>query len=159
MQKIKEDISKGKTLKERLSLVKKVTAGQLFKNGSCLVGKDVFEIASKKHRAKLAATKKLKDKNKNKVDKLRAEVVQIKLLRLAPEKMNGAQLRSMVSYYKKKGDGALPTLKKHLLELYKKMMSEGRQSPLCSPNTTDNEGSDDENDSDDDTTCDAIVAV
>ena len=46
-------IGKGKTVKERLQAVKKLTVGKIFKAKSCCVEKTCYRIALEKHKAKL----------------------------------------------------------------------------------------------------------
>ena len=87
-EKIKSNLDAGKTVKERLSSVKKLTAGQFFKANSFRVGNSCFEIAYEKHRKKLDDKKKEKNKLKEKSRKLRKTVDEIKHTGLSIEAMN-----------------------------------------------------------------------
>ena len=48
----------------------------------------------------------------------------------------------MAQYYKRKTDGKTPTLKDDLKNLLRKWKCEGRDSPVCSPNVSESENVD-----------------
>ena len=151
-ERIKENMNTGVSVKDRLKTVKKLTAGQLFKAGSCRVGKTCFEIVKEKHREKLDMQKKIADKNKNKLKKLRDKADKVKESNKTIEQMNVSELTTMLRYYKRKEDGKLPTLKRKMQELLSQWQCQGRSSPVGTPNVSDDEmdvDEDEESDSDD----------
>ena len=115
---IKKNREVGKSLKEKLVESKGITAGRLFKAGSCRIGKTIFDI-QKENRAQAeeVASKKERDA-KVAYRKARDAADTIIAKNPNPKSWSNAELKLILTPLKTKDDGAMPTLKKKMLEAY-----------------------------------------
>ena len=105
-------------MKEKLIECKGITAGRLFKAGSCRIGKTIFDIHKENlSKANAEARKKEKDA-KDAYQKARDAADTVIALYPIPTSWSVAQLKTIIAPLKTKNDGAMPTLKKKMLEAY-----------------------------------------
>ena len=115
---IKQNMETGKSLKDKLNESKKITAGRLFKAGSCRIGQTIFDIhkerRTKQKQDNIAA--QTKAKNIYLLSISQADEVH----RLEPDatKWNTADLKVVLKSLKTKEDGAMPKTKDKMLQSY-----------------------------------------
>ena len=117
-EKIREDMQKGKDLKETLKQSKKLSAGVVFKAGTIRLGKTVFDIHRENmdEKVKKANEKIRKEQQMYKINVQNAKEVLDK--NIAIENMTIKQLTIICKQYKRKEDGKMPNKKETLIQKY-----------------------------------------
>ena len=127
-QRIKKEKENGKSLLEKISVSKRVTAGILVKAGSHRIGQTVFQVVKERTQEKAEEARQGQGHQKNIV---KADAV----LSAKPPNENNSEnprqtikdLQHIIKPLKLKTDGPMPTKKPALLLLYKKLVAEGRK--------------------------------
>ena len=149
---ITKRVKKATALKEHLAQCKKVTAGQLYRGGSCRLGSDVFQETKERIELK---QKKEEDSRKQISEAYKAHCAVVKKIReknKSCETLKSHELTALLKFKKRKSDKALPIKKKDKQELYR-MWYEGpnrRDTPPSTPNVSDSENDETSNTSDED---------
>ena len=117
-QRIQEDRSHGKSIKEQLKANTRLSAGILFKAGSNRLGKTVFEVCKENHdeKWKMAIEKIQKEEEEYKINFSEAQKVFEK--KDDVNKMTIKELTIICKPLKRKSDGAMPNKKKDLIAKY-----------------------------------------
>ena len=97
---------------------KKITAGRLFKAGSCRIGKTIFDLHNEKRLKEEQERTQALESTKETYRLAREAATAVSAVQPDPSKWNIAQLKVMLKPLKKKEDGAMPTLKAKMLEAY-----------------------------------------
>ena len=119
-ERVKNERDNGKTVKEKIQAAKRVTAGVLFKASSCRIGKDVFEVQRDHAQERLTIEMAKLNKVKQNYLLLKDKAAAVLALGKTPDKWSAKELKIVVAPLKRKEDGAMPKLKKELLEAYQK---------------------------------------
>ena len=101
----------GKSLKQKLMESKKITAGYLFKAGSCRISKTVFDIQKENVVTRNKTEKERARKQKLTYRAMILEAQSVRPLNLDPAKMTCKQLSAILKALKTKDNTALPTNK------------------------------------------------
>ena len=115
---IKKNLQDGKSLKEKLIESKRITAGRLFKAGSCRIGKTIFDLHKEKRFKEEQERTQALQTTKETYRKAKEAAAAVIATQPDPSKWSIAQLKVMLKPLKKKEDGAMPTLKAKMLEKY-----------------------------------------
>ena len=114
-------VEEGKSLREKLGEVKKITAGQIFKAGSVALDSDVRD----------AVKDRINEKLQVELDKVGTAIVEYKERRIAyqrtinevgegvdPQLLSNKQLKNICFWRKRKGDDAMPSRKEELVHRF-----------------------------------------
>ncbi len=118
-ERIKEDMQKGKTIKEELMKATHITASIVIKAGSFRLNKDVFEAHKETERDKkraLIEKQKSEEEKYNKYVKVAEKVWEVKE---KLENMTIKELTDVCRPLKRKDDGPMPKKKQELIAKYK----------------------------------------
>jgi len=119
-EKMRDDMERGKDLKEKLKNSKKrLSAGIVFKAGTSRLGKTVFDIHRENidDKVKKAREKMRKEEQMYKLNVEKANEILSK--NIAIENMTIKQLTIICKQYKRKEDGKMPNKKDELIKKYK----------------------------------------
>ena len=116
---IRKNRENGKSLKEKLIENKKVTSGNLFKSGSCRIGKTVFDVQKENTKKREIVQKEKAMRNQQGYQAMLDEATFVHTLKLPVKKMTCKQLTAILKPLKTKDDPAMPTKKSKLLVRYK----------------------------------------
>ena len=131
-QRIKKEQENGKSVREKIAASKRVTAGMLVKSGSHRLGQTVFDVVKERTQQKADA---LRTKIKKANDTHDADIRKRNAVLLAkPEQPDRSphvkwtikDLQSILKPMKRTEDGAMPSKKPPLLELYRVFCLENR---------------------------------
>ena len=116
---IRKNRDDGRSLKEKLVESKKITAGTLFKSGSCRIGKTVFDVQKENTKKRESILKEKMMKNQEAYQAMLNEAMYVHSLMLPVEKMTCKQLSAILKPLKTRDDPAMPTKKSELVVRYK----------------------------------------
>ena len=117
-ERIREGRDEGLSLKERLSKMKQITAGQLFKAKGCRIGKDIFAIRTENAEANKKERDNIMRKEKENYLKWQQEASDVLASGVTLDKMTNKQLLALLRPLKRKGDKAMPTTKRDRIARY-----------------------------------------
>lgn len=105
-------------MKEKLAKVKQISAGPLFKAKQCCIRKDIFVIRMANVEASNTERDEIKIKEGKTYTKQKHEANDVLESGVSLKKMTNKQFLALLCPLKRKGDGAIPTLKKYTVERY-----------------------------------------
>jgi hypothetical protein len=138
---IQADKTTGESIKDKLSKVNRVTAGALVKCGSFVIGKDVEDVVRDRVVAKRRERRVKQQKEEAVFRKQQndANAVVAKNTGKQLADWTATDLKILLKPDKTKEDGAMPSNKAQLIELYKKCVSRStRMGLLGSPDVNEN---------------------
>ncbi len=108
-----------------------MTAGLLASSGQFLLSRNVYGYVKEKADSQKQKKDQALVKKRDEYDLLFAKIQEIRQQNLPPEKWKPDQLKAMLKWHKRDGDGALPKHKQDQLDLYLKIC--GREDLLPPP--------------------------
>ena len=119
-ERIKEEKSKGKDVREQLKLVKKLTAGNLFKVGTTRLGKTLLDIHHENSRKESIKEREKLIKEKAKYDESVMKAKEILDRNVPFDSLKVKEMHQVLAPLKRKGD-KWPTKRQDLIALYPKV--------------------------------------
>ena len=116
--------------------MKSITAGQLFKAKGCRIGKDIMDIYNENTAA--MAKEKVTKRRKDREEYIKMQDAVNRLMRATPvevSKISNKNILVLLKALKRKDDGAMPTVKKAMLQKY----NEWKDRPPLTFNEIDDE--------------------
>ena len=132
-QRIRKEQEKGESLKHKISVSKRVTAGILVKAGSHRIGQTVFDVVKQRTQEKAEESRRkiAKAKATYTNDVAKADTILSSKPPQADKSANPTwtikELQAILKPMKRKDDGAMPKKKPPLLALYHKFLAENRE--------------------------------
>ena len=109
----------GRTMREEfLEDRKAMTAGRIFKHGKVLLDSKVLECQELKQTKKDTIEREKGEKFVKEYKEKKRKYEEVMKLALPPASLSNEQLKAVCAFKKRKGDKAIPTVKKLLLERY-----------------------------------------
>jgi hypothetical protein len=133
--------------KEAIAQGRRITAGKFVSAGNYAIGPECLRNIQERQQMEEQKRNENMVKLKEEFDALLAQVGNIRMLNKSPEQWTVPQLKTMVKWFKRDGDAALPSQKQHLLTRYYETCNrEERSAPPLPPPIEMGDEHDDDND-------------
>ena len=127
-ERIREDMSNGKSIKDQLKANSRLSAGILFKSGSTRLGKTVFDVCRENIEEKRKQTIDKMNKEKDEYNKNVENATKVWEKKGELEKMTIRELTIVCKPLKRKSDGKMPNKREELIAKFKEW--HGRPTPV-----------------------------